>query len=192
MRCAAIQAPALPDRPAHLRSHTAGVTSHWCSVRLPDNDPANSLCRADQVSSSVPTRKTQAGCAHARWSCVSRVVIDARRPLDRRSLPGAIATGAQVVVHTDDPHRWRPMQTAVDRPDRPGLAPGKQPPRTAGAGGGLTDPFHLRLTWVTPISSLCELADRQTGTPARRCIRQDRPAPSWHHRQNRGLHCSRV
>lgn len=41
----------------------------------------------------------------------------------RADLLRAIATGAQVVVHSADPRRWDPMLTAVDDPDRLGLAP---------------------------------------------------------------------
>ena len=112
---------------------------------------------------------------------VSRVVIDARRPLAAQIVLRAIATGAQVVVHTDDPHRWRPMQTAVDRPDRLSLAPANNlpvlPARVEVYDGPVPPPDSPGVT----IFQLCELADesaRPGNAPATTVlIRQDRRNP---------------
>ena len=101
---------------------------------------------------------------------VSRVVIDAHRPLAAQIVLRAIATGAQVVVHSADPRRWDPMLTAVDDPDRLGLAPvehehSAERPRVE-VYDGLTPPADSAGVTIFHLAAGGEAATRPADAPA--------------------------
>ena len=66
---------------------------------------------------------------------VSRVIIDAQWPLAAQIVLRAIATGARIVLHTDDQTRWQPIIATVDSPDRLSAVPTEPT--------GLWSPVHV-------------------------------------------------